>query len=165
MSKIDRCIECSNYLDGKENQNLKWCSMDCKEKTFINCFENSQWTYKLINTKLDFLLKKVEACLIFPWEGCLAEGNIDKTREWLIDKQRTAFNKIVRDGLPEKENHLESKRKYYKNILLRWRDDCYKKMIVLDSELCLNNTEFNNLFEDLINKFRKKVVKGGETKR
>lgn len=55
----------------------------------------------------------------------------------------------------------ESQRKYYKNILLRWKDECYRKMRIFDSELCLNNTEFNNLFEDLINKFRKNKVKGG----
>lgn len=54
-----------------------------------------------------------------------------------------------------KENN-EGSRKYYKNLLFRFKEDCYKEMVILDSELSLTNTQFNKLFEDLINKFRKK---------
>ena len=49
----------------------------------------------------------------------------------------------------------ERPRKYYKNLLFKFKEDCYKKMVILDSELSLTNTQFNKLFENLINKFRK----------
>jgi len=45
--KQSHCIECGIYLE-KGKKNDKWCSMECKEKTFIECFETSQWTYRLI---------------------------------------------------------------------------------------------------------------------
>ena len=42
------CIECGKYLE-KGKKNDKWCSITCKEKTFIECFETSQWTSRLID--------------------------------------------------------------------------------------------------------------------
>ncbi len=43
-----RCIECGELLketDTPITQNAKWCSMECKGKTFDECFRNSQWAY------------------------------------------------------------------------------------------------------------------------
>ena len=92
-----KCIEC-----GKENVNNtpvedgKWCSMECKEKTFINNFENSQWVYRLLETKTTELLKRVEAGLLFPFEGSLISG-IEMTRPTIVNMQRDAFNRIGRE--------------------------------------------------------------------
>lgn len=87
-----KCIECDKKF--KEGEEGSWCSMECKEKFFIKYYEESVFTRRLIDTKVKHILKKVEANIIFPWEGSLAEGCIDKTREWLINKQRLAFGKI-----------------------------------------------------------------------
>ncbi len=47
-------------------------------------------------------------------------------------------------------------REHIKNILFKWKKEVYDEMVIIDSELVLTNAEFNNLFEKLINKFRKK---------
>ena len=56
----------------------------------------------------------------------------------------------------KKENRaLNKKIKHTKNILFNFRQECFDKMRVVNSELFLPNQEFNTLFEKLIDKFGK----------
>lgn len=43
-----RCIECRK-LFCSENKTAKWCSFECKGKTFDECFRKSQWVYQIEN--------------------------------------------------------------------------------------------------------------------
>ena len=55
----------------------------------------------------------------------------------------------------KKENRaLNKKIKHTKNILFNFRQECFDKMRVIDSELILTDDDFNILFEKLIDKFR-----------
>ena len=74
-------------------------------------------------------------------------GNCEGYGEW-IKKPHPKKEVLI-------ENNKEGQRKHYKNLLFRFKEDCYKEMVILDSELSLTNTQFNKLFEDLINKSRK----------
>ena len=87
-----KCIECKKEI----SENDKWCSMECKEKTFIENFEESQWTYKLIKSRTDLLLKKVEANLLFPFERTLVAGK-EMERPKIADMLRLSMNKITRE--------------------------------------------------------------------
>ena len=85
-----KCVGC-----GKEYNGIlfKWCSMECKEKTFKEDFENSQWTTKMLLERQDLIFKKIEACLFFPWEGTLSSGP-EIMREHILNDQRRNFNKL-----------------------------------------------------------------------
>jgi len=64
----------------------------------------------------------------------------------------------------KKENKILSKKiKHTKNILFRFRQKCYSEMVTDDNSYFVISMEtFNNLFEKLMNKFRK--VKGIQKK-
>ena len=49
----------------------------------------------------------------------------------------------------------EGTRKQIKTRLFTWRTNCRRKMVVLDSMLALRNQDFEGMFEELIDKFRK----------
>jgi len=87
-----KCIECNKEMES----GYKWCSMECKEKTFIENFEESQWTYKLIRTRVNLLLRKVEANMLFIFEGTKVSGK-ELERPQIMDTLRTNFNKITRE--------------------------------------------------------------------
>ncbi len=53
----------------------------------------------------------------------------------------------------------EKQRKHIKSILLNWRGKCREEMVCLDSELALRNQDFEEMFNKLLNKFRKKKKK------
>ena len=85
-----KCLSCLKEIEEKNN---KWCCMKYKEEFFIKYFENTQWVYQLINKEQTKLLKKVEALLIFPFEGALEPGK-ELNRVQILDMQRTQFNKL-----------------------------------------------------------------------
>ena len=52
----------------------------------------------------------------------------------------------------------EETRKDMKTMLFNFRNKCRGKMSVLDSMLALRNQDFEEMFEELVNKFRKSEV-------
>ena len=64
----------------------------------------------------------------------------------------------IEDNLIEikKENRILNKKiKHIKFTLFNFRQKCYDEMLSFDNSLYLSNDSFNNLFDKLMNKFRK----------
>lgn len=76
---------------------------------------------------------------------------------------------MVRKEELKKENRILNKKvKYIKYTLFNFRQKCYDELLSFNCGLFLSNDSFNNLFDKLINKFRKVDLniesKGGNAK-
>ena len=81
----------------------------------------------------------------------------------MVSKKEMKMKELKKqiEDLKKENKILNKKRKYIKNTLFNFRQKCYSEMVTDDNSYFVISMEtFNNLFENLMNKFRK--VKGGK---
>ncbi len=67
--------------------------------------------------------------------------------------------KPTKKQLLEENKILKKSRKNIHNILIRFKKEGHSKMRVVDSELVLLNQDFNELFDNMVNKFMGEELK------